>query len=355
MNAPFITSDDADRLNAKVQSQVDRRLYLCCNYTPSPCYALSQDAQYLAGVLDLYRFAIDSSCIIKNYYLFLSRVEKGQFSSLRRDLDTIRMLRSVLAHNQDPSNGRLSQEQLKEYEDWIAKTLHKAAPPSSQEDFSLLNRELADIARNLQKELDRFICCVASHADKEALIHKWIDQTLYWYTNNTARDLYYSQVESEYIRRSIGAGQDPSRLDFRLRHKVDRWIEQALFTPLKRELARIKTSLDSIERVLAAPPIPKSQLGDPRWEAVLNNLRQKKLDLLKEQECKTSQVDDLRAKADNNGKYTAYFFSVLKTDLLEMMVQLERDGIPYTLLPQDLLAMHVKEFFRDVPSPDMNF
>ena len=65
MTSPIISVDVARRLNEIIQNTLYSRLFLFCNYEPTNLPAVSEEGKYLVAVQDLYKFAIDSSCILK--------------------------------------------------------------------------------------------------------------------------------------------------------------------------------------------------------------------------------------------------------------------------------------------------
>ena len=109
MNTPVISAETANRLNRLVQTQIDSRLFLFCNYEPTHSYTISEDAQFLTAVQDLYKFAIDSSGILQYYYRYVPKADQYQFKPLSGILDKIKALRSVIDHNQSAANGMVEQ------------------------------------------------------------------------------------------------------------------------------------------------------------------------------------------------------------------------------------------------------
>lgn len=354
MSAPLITEQDAVRLNERVQDKINGRLFLCCNYMPTENYVISVDARYLTAIQDLYKFSIDTSCVIKNYYRFVPQGDRWKLDGLQRHLDRIQMLRAVQSHNQSDQNGHIEQQRLKEYQNWVAGILHKASPPDSQEDFAALYQELARMADEVYRQLELFVDLAAASPDQGKVIQDWINQTFHWYSNNTRRDLYYGRLENEYIRRALlSPGQQLDTRPFIIRRKVNRWIEEALFASVDRKLAEEENAIEKIDAAL-----------DPSFSQVkFSSEAQRASFLAALQEGREAHVQakaNLEQQRDGletmpGSQYVPHFFKTLKDSLQEIMDDLDEKGQSYTLLPQDLLAMHVDRFFRDVPSPDGDF
>ena len=68
MRNPVICSEEAEKLNKRIQL-LDKRLFLFCHYEPVS-FALSEDGYYMESVDNLYKFAIDSSYLLKNITIF---------------------------------------------------------------------------------------------------------------------------------------------------------------------------------------------------------------------------------------------------------------------------------------------
>lgn len=119
MNTPVISAETANRLNRLVQTQIDSRLFLFCNYEPTHSYTISEDAQFLTAVQDLYKFAIDSSGILQYYYRYVPKADQYQFKPLSGILDKIKALRSVIDHNQSAANGMVEQNLIQICATWV--------------------------------------------------------------------------------------------------------------------------------------------------------------------------------------------------------------------------------------------
>lgn len=61
-----ISATQANQLNHLVRKEIDSRLFLTCNYTPTEVPALGNSAKFYLGIQDLYKFAVDTSFVIGN-------------------------------------------------------------------------------------------------------------------------------------------------------------------------------------------------------------------------------------------------------------------------------------------------
>ena len=360
MRTPLITEKDAHELNKSVRSSIDGRLFICCNYSPTVNCAISEDGLYFTAFQDLYKFAYDTSCIIKNYYRFLSLEDRKKFDILQRCLDDIQLLRSVQSHNQNEKNGRIEQRRLQQYEHWVEKVLQKKAP-QTQEDFAALNQKLKNIAENLLGQLRKFITHISNSSNKTESIQTWIDLTLFWYSTNTKREIYRGQLENEYIlrtRAANGAGIDDYHKPFILRRKIKNWIEAALYAPINKELENVEDKLNQISKVLDNPSVLQSTLdkmSEEQSTVFQQYLQEQKKQLEQKKASIRQNRKDLKEKIEKKGNVLDYFYSQLKDQLQDMVNKLDGSDPDYSLLPQDLMQEHIKEFFFDVSSPDGDF
>lgn len=156
MNTPVISAETANRLNRLVQTQIDSRLFLFCNYEPTHSYTISEDAQFLTAVQDLYKFAIDSSGILQYYYRYVPKADQYQFKLLSGILDKIKALRSVIDHNQSAANGMVEQNLIQICATWVERVLGKSEPNMMQ-DFTILTAELTQMGKDLVQFAENWI------------------------------------------------------------------------------------------------------------------------------------------------------------------------------------------------------
>ncbi|MCI8287873.1 MAG: hypothetical protein HFH89_09515, partial [Lachnospiraceae bacterium] len=66
-----ISAAQANQLNCLVRKEIDNRLFLTCNYTPTEVPVLGSSAKFYLGIQDLYKFTVDTSFIICNLNKYL--------------------------------------------------------------------------------------------------------------------------------------------------------------------------------------------------------------------------------------------------------------------------------------------
>lgn len=366
-----VTAQDADKLNKKVQQLIDPRLFVCCNFEPTPCLAVSEDGKYLIGIQDLYKFFIDSSCIVKNYYRLIPPTFKSRFFEIEKRLHEIEMLRAVTDHNQSDENGWLERERLDAHQKWMLTVLGKPAA-ETVEDFAVLNRQLEVIAKSLLAQVDSWIVFVSQQPDRAAIVDKWIETTLYWYSHNTKVDFYKGQLIDVYManagRRGVINTSRYTRMQ--IYGSINRWIRAALFHDIDADIEEKRENLRKAERVwnqvtkpdetqravLAALDAAKRQALESRLQACVDACKAEWDRTIDEKEMLERRIWGKNSGAvKKDSQCTQYFLGQLQTYLRETMARMESAQMAYTLLPQDLMQQDIAFRFDGVASPDGHF
>ena len=358
MSVPVISAAVAQQLNQKVQRDIDPHLFLFCNYEPTVSYAISEDGAFFTAIQDLYKFGIDSCCILKEYSDYIPKQEWWQFRRLRDLLDVVSMLRAVTDHNQSIQNGKIEQTQLDAYETWIESALNKSIP-ETQQDFSVLNQTLGSVAMELVQLIEKFIQCIANNPGKAAVVQKWTDRTVQWYSNNTKTEIYKGQLMNAYVANANAAGNNHQELyDLRsLRRKTGKWIKAALSHPYDKELRELGESISAKENMLngsnAVFRALKAKMTAEQLQEFEAKLRE---DLMKDRARRAAaEREQGELEARIGGKYIDFFFRNLENQLRNTIKKLDSSGQDYTLLPQDLIQEDIEYFFGGVPSPEADF
>lgn len=355
MNAPIISAAVAQRLNQKVQQEINPHLFLFCNYEPTTSYAISEDGCFFIAIQDLYKFGVDSNCILSAYRKFVPPNDLRRFNRLRDILDIINMLRAVIDHNQSVQNGKIEQEHLEAYNAWVESTLHKPTP-ETQQDFAILKQSLVAIAKEFVQLTEAFIDCVKSNPNVANVVKEWTDRTLYWYCNNTKTEIYKGQLMNAYIANAKAAGIEIRNIRT-LGRKIGAWIEMALYYPYDKEIQELEGSISSAENMLngsnAMFEALRPKMSPDELQKFEDGLRQS----LAENKARCAEVMQERAELEIRigGKHIDFFFRNLEEQLRSTIKKLNDSGQHYTLLPQDLIQEDIELFFGNVPSPEGDF
>ena len=345
MNVPVISAATAQQLNRSVQEKIDPHLFLFCNYEPTLSYAISEDAQFLTAIQDLYKFAIDSSCILRYHYKYVQPKDQRRSRQLSKLIDQIKADRAVIDHNQSPDNGRVEQSLLQTYAAWIRSVLGKAEP-TTLHDFAALNAKLAQMGSELVKLTNDWIRCIGREADtdKAKIAEKWAKRTLQWYCSNSKTEIYMGQLMDAYLARATAAGHSIDISDRQLRAKVRNWIEYACFFPLDETIKQLEDDITILEEILQNTRMSADQQQALRREVTTY-----------QQQLAAKKQEKVDLQTEINGNPVEYFYRGLEARLRNTISALEADQASYTLLPQDLLQEDIQLFFGRVPSPEGDF
>lgn len=352
-----IPKAEADRLNTRVQQEIDPRLFLFCNYEPTKSYAISSDATFLTAIQDLYKFSVDSNCVISQfrsarYSDHLSSSIWNQYESLEPTLDLIQSLRAVIDHNTSALNGNVEKQHLQDFKVWIQSVLHKDKPATLQ-DFAALTVDLQRMAGDIIAFCDQLISDAKARpeTDRIQLFQKWTDKTLHWYCHNTKTMIYKGLLIDEYISNTLAAGngQRIARMDsyvFKMWPLVKRWIDNAYDHQIVMQTNKINqlaTRLNSISLQMPAETYAQYQQLLVEWRRELADLQQE-------------QRNYVQISNNNRISYREnVFFDALEKRLKKTMTALDNSGVEYTLLPQSLLQEDISRFFSGAPSGNRHF
>lgn len=358
MRGPVISYQQAQDINARVQSKLAPCLFACCNYEPTSLRILSEDGWFIVAIQDLYKFSIDASPVFDSFSSFLPSSKRRRFSAFRNTLSQIKMLRAVVDHNQSPDDGYSAQEHRIAFCNWVSGTIGKPQP-ESQADFAVLNQRLEHIAQNMLSDLCAIIDYFCVAPDKESIISQWLNRTLYWYSHNTKTQYYLNQIADAYIARSYLAGNySVSTLpEWELKRRITRWIEAALCKPDEDRICACKATIAANTKCINGE--------STMFNALMKTLPEDKIAVMKKNwsdEISTAQADliqyeqqlkDLQKKIAPDPR--KYLFSCLAMRLTELMAELDATNERYTLLPQDILQRDVARLFDGVQSPANDF
>lgn len=227
----------ATRLNDRVRTEIDGRLFLIANFKAPLDTPPSFSGKYYQYVQTLYRFAIDCGCIISDAYRgYLPRsiiqnnprLEDLNKSSSTSALGLINLLRAYIDHNVAQENGWFCELQEDNYCHWVSNITGKDEP-KNEDDYARLCSELERQANHLVDALDAFIGHIAGlpASERQKAVNKWETDILDWYTSGTMRrDWYLGQMANIYTAEAAGCfGVD--RLGPRnARYILENWLRE---------------------------------------------------------------------------------------------------------------------------------
>ena len=364
MILPVITVETACELNAQAQA-LDPILFWTCNYEPTISYAISEDARFLTGIQDLYKFAIDTNCVLRGIaYNYsdcicpnLLPVEVSR--ELRNLIDTIQTLRAVLDHNQSEMSGSLFSNRAESFANWVRSIIGKDQPANSG-DFAMLNQELKIMGEALVSLSRKTIDFLRQRSDSKIIVQKWTDAILKWYCDITRRDYYKSQLADYYTFRACArrASFYSSIQPKKLYSKVNRWINEQVTQSFNEPLNRAQQERVEIQEHLNNPSDRelkiKSKMPD-MYNQVLEERKRRLIEIDTEEENLRKERDAFEKRYGRNRNN--YFFEINRFygQLRDTLDILREEGEGFTLLPQDFLQKDVERVFAEIRCPDKDF
>lgn len=355
-----ITPEDVKNLE-ELAREISPIVFWTCNYEPTESYSINEDAMFLDGIQDLYKFAIDTNCVLRSLvYSPKNSIYDGLLSgeerrSVRNHIDTIQMLRSVIDHGQSELNGRYSAESLDSYRSWI-RTRLGSERPTSNDDFAILCDALEDLGDALISDCELILNRLRRMGDRQMIVDRWTDATIRWYCTGTRQHYYKGQLADYYIARALRIR--PQFLNntpqWRIDGKVSSWIRSQVtyeYDRLVSERGSIKEHLDhptamELKVKSSLPEVYDEMQAQRRRDAETISVRLSSI-----------EADFSRLRSMHRDDKCLWFFDSqrLGNQLRSTIESLESTGGSFTLLPQSLLQVDVELNFKDVPSPDGDF
>ena len=355
-----ITLEDVKNLE-DLAREISPIVFWTCNYEPTESYSINEDAMFLDGIQDLYKFAIDTNCVLRSlvynsknsiYDGLLGREERTR---MRSHIDTIQMLRSVIDHNQSELNGRYSAESLDSYRMWI-KTHLGSNQPTSNGDFSRLCDALEDLGTALMSDCEMILNRLRRMSNRQGIVDRWVDATIRWYCTGTRQQYYKGQLADYYIARALRLR--PQFLDntpqWQINSKVNRWIRAQVTYEYDRLMAEKTSIQEHIDHPTAMELRVKS--SHPKIYDEMQAQRKQDIETISIK-LGLIETDFDRLRAKNADDKCSWFFDSrrLGNQLRSTIESLETNGESFSLLPQSLLQLDAELNFKDVPSPDHDF
>ncbi len=313
-------------LNRAVQKEIAPHLFLVCNYRALPAPTIHADARFLAWIQEMYKVTVDCGDLVRNLEHIVPKWLCGKLPELRElvegkiaaQVQTVKMLRAMIDHNNDIMGGAEQQANIKQYESWMQLRIKKTVPETEQ-DYEALSRYMQEFAEELYNNLTELIKMISALAqkDKEIVIQKWEEQILRWYTRPYG-NVYYGHLALDYISRV----QSQEGREFKyssskeMNRYLDRWVEALLFGEQLVLIRALEAAIDEF---------------GPRPELV------GKLESTKQ---------ELDEEITKRGGVQKAFLKQLPTQLRETLKMHK-----CSMLPQELITLDIERCFGAVPIP----
>ena len=325
MRDPIICSEEAEQINRRIQQEVDARLFVCCHYEPIS-YAISDDAFFMESIDNLYRFAIDSSYLIKN----TKCIPNFPYRNLKDLKDQIDMLRSFKDHNQSDSLGQNSIDKISQFEEWISNIINKEKP-STISDYTELNKHLLCLSSKLISEINKLIDCCASFPNRRDLVQELLSKICLWYSTNTKVDIYKGFLFGLYL--------SESRSNYYTIFQLNRWLESTMTSAYTNKKQQLSVILSRIKRALRNKNALASVLSDEEISS-LENLKP----LIEKYLNQINKVLSLRRTVQDNMPFISYLVKEMDNHIKETIIYLDSQNIEYNMLPENIMNKVINRY-----------
>lgn len=198
----------ANALNKLIQSKVAPHLFIVCNYHPDVFNMLSDDARFIQGILNLYKFSIDTSLINR-----IGQIDKklggnvrkkfgNSLSDLDKCLEIVSYLRTYVAHNNDHN------DKIDKTEAWLIHIIHKKQF-ETLEDYSSALKELDRLGERIYNTVTDILNHMCTEYSKEELCEVFQEYILSFYSameGNSNTSLFKEELRAAYRARSQSRG-----------------------------------------------------------------------------------------------------------------------------------------------------
>lgn len=333
-------------LNERVRLNIDKQLFLFCNYASTGFVWIGDDAKYINGVLELYNIVKDTNFVFSKIRYILCGEEHGNgskilqerwYKELKETIILINIFRSVHAHNINRSNGFIEKKEVIEYEAWVEKVIGKKIP-ETKEDYEVLLSAIEEISIICEKLTNSFLTYVEKASDKEEIVSRWKKVVLETYKKK--RDVFYGQLGDFYEalckRDSITYSYIKDRTT--LVYKLNCWIKNYYMQPFTNEINKYNQLY-----IMVSKKITKSSLKEME-----RNIDAKKKEVQAEKE---KLYEKIREKCNINiseelsiNVYADYFFECTLPQMMQDAIQQEQCN----LLPQNIFQEIIKKHFLEI-------
>lgn len=315
--------EETDAVNRVVQEKIANHLFLTCNYAPSPYVIYSEDAKFVVGILNLYKYVIDGSIIDKipnmiseNMEGVINRKEFGE------KINLVKALRTVYCHNESQVSG--NDDDVKRVDAWILKR------PQSVQDYVILNRKLQTLASEIDSLIYKFIEVGSKCKQKPLLISNWEEEIADFYRRPNTMQILRGQLKKFYAAR-FGI-QD---IDSSMNYRVAKCVGQYYIGELEAELEKVKKKYNILSpqsRSVLASYVNKKE----------NELLNRKNEIIKRLGKDAKKPEDLDK---NPYMYIDYYMTELPQKIIDFMNSTADTNVYGTLLPQDIVQYIIKQDF----------
>lgn len=311
----------SDALNDYVSKKIDNHLFLVCNYNPESLMVYSDDAKFIKGTMNMYKFLIDAGicnrlCSFEKKYNLSPEISK-----LKKTIDIINSIRTYIGHNEDHRNG--FEESKHDVERWFSDLIGKQYPESPQE-YEKALEEIIKYGDECVKILYSFIDEVAQHKRKQEIIENWEGLIFDFYKRPNSKKIFVGNIKIAYQSR-VGIDRNIKDID------VAMWTKKMLF-------CKEQSQIDNLRELIKGRKLSNSVLME--LDEKINENKQ----LINE---KNEQIARFVNKSERDLRlfdYLDYYIASIPQRIVE---ESKKENL-ISLLPQDVVQKIIESDFSSV-------
>lgn len=320
---------ESDRINQLIQTKIAPHLFLACNYAPSPYLIQSEDAKFVVGILNLYKFVIDGSVIEK----IPSIIDAAMGSTLNKKTFTekiaiVKALRTVYCHNESEISG--NDDEVKIVNAWMNKM------PQNISDYGILNRQLQKLASDIMALLYQFIEEASKTKQKAVLIENWEYNIGNFYRRPNTKNILVGQLKKFYSARKGILSMD--RFDYL---DMLSCVRKYYIGDLESQLEEKENNYKIICRRTSLSIENQAKLRK-KVETVETELIERKKQIIVKLGNGRTNIDNID-RTDH--PYLELYMNELPQRIINLISNTADTNVYGTLLPQDIVQYIVKQDF----------
>lgn len=313
----------SEEINLLVQKDVAPHLFLICNYSPCPYYVQSEDAKFIMGILNLYKFSIDGSIVDKIIDIMNIDAEKRE-KNFKKSIKLIKSLRTVYCHNENEVNG--NNADVKSVDEWMSKK------PQNIEDYKALNEQLQGLASDIVNTLYEYIDEISQCQEKVHIIKRWEEAICKFYQRHNTSKILVGQLRKFYAAR-----KGLTSIDGTDNYNLAKYVRKFYIGEMEDKIEQYKEILRKY----------KSNKKDQA--AILNLIEQMENKIDNKKMEVISRLDKgSKDKNELDENYFLYLDSYIKempSKIISLIHSSDKSNEYGTLLPQDIVQFIVKQDF----------
>lgn len=335
--------DASENLNELVRNKIAPHLFVLCNYEPDCLPVFGDDAKFIQGVMNFYKYAHDASLIEQLWNIDKQMGERVissnrvLFNDLKRITDLISDWRTLYCHNISEASG--NDDKRERCQRWLSKAIGKKEI-EKLDDYHFALKKLEAEAQRVY-EIAKIIICKFSecYADKMKLIATWEDYIIKYYGLPTNEAIIKSQLKLAYMALFNSNGET------QLSRELACWCKN-MYLQEEQNCRLFEENEQQLQKKLSVEEFSKLR---EVYEEQKRKISQLKNDIVKSKQKGKSEEIRRRITVESLREFDYldyYIADVRNKKIREYIPKAIAEG--YTMLPQDIIQYIIEVDFEGV-------